>query len=233
MKVQIWSDVMCPFCYIAKNNFEKAVQQLSFCQEIEVEWKSYQLDPELKETSGSKTFGQYLMERKGFSVSKTNQFLQQLTDMGENSGVNFNLNKTFVANTFHAHKLLHLAKKYNKDDKMEELLFQALFEDGKNIADTDILISLAEQLGIDKDEVQEIFASHKLDYEVKQDFMEARNMGISGVPFFVLDNKYTISGAQPIEVFTAALTQSYNETVKSLENLEGNDSSCSADECKL
>ncbi|WP_417431998.1 DsbA family oxidoreductase [Kiloniella sp.] len=226
MKVKIWSDTMCPFCYIAKKNFEKAMQQLSFAKEIEVEWKSYQLDPELQETSGSTNFGQYLMERKGFSVSKKGQFLQQLTDMGESSGVNFNFDKTYVANTFLAHKLLHLAKKYGKNSEMEELLFQALFENGMNIADPELLISLAEQLEIDKTVTREALVSNKVDYEVKQDFMEARNMAVSSVPFFVLDNKYSISGAQPVEVFLTALTQSYNENLKSSESIEGSNCSC-------
>lgn len=232
MKVQIWSDVMCPFCYVAKNNFEKAIQQLPFAKEIEVEWKSYQLDPELKEVSGSKTFGQYLVERKGFSSQQTNQFLQQLTDMGKNSGVNFNHDKTFVANTFLSHKLLHLTKKYGKDNEMEALLFGALFEEGKNIADTELLISLAEQLGIDKEEAKDVLASNKFDYEVKQDIMEARNMGISGVPYFVLNNKYAVSGAQPIEAFVGALMQAYNE-MKPLQNIGNNEGSCSADGCNL
>ncbi|MBZ4190784.1 MULTISPECIES: DsbA family oxidoreductase [Bacteroidota] len=233
MKVQIWSDVMCPFCYIAKNNFEKAIEQLPFANDIQVEWKSYQLDPELKENSGSKTFGQYLMERKGFSAPQTKQFLQQLTDMGQNSGVNFNHDRTFVANTFPAHKLLHLAKKAGKDNEMEELLFRALFEDGKNIADTELLVSLAEQLGIEREMAKDVLSSDKFEYEVKQDFMEARNMGISGVPFFVLNDKYSVSGAQPVEAFVSALTQTYKETVKPLENLGGNDKSCSADGCSL
>ncbi|WP_027418627.1 DsbA family oxidoreductase [Crocinitomix catalasitica] len=233
MKVQIWSDVMCPFCYIAKNNFEKALLQLPFAKEVEVEWKSFQLDPELKDTSENMTFGQYLMHSKGFSVQKKDEFLQQLTDMGRNSGVNFDFDKTFVANTFQAHKLLHLAKKYGMDNKMEELLFQALFETGKNIADNQLLISFAEQLCIDKDEAQEVLLSNKLDYAVKQDFEEAKNIGISGVPYFVLDNKYAISGAQPVEAFFSALTQNYRETKKPLENSGENNGSCTTDECLL
>lgn len=233
MKVQIWSDVMCPFCYIAKNNFEKALQQLSFTKEIEVEWKSFQLDPELKDTSGNVTFGQYLMDSKGFSAHKTEEFLQQIKSMGKKSDVNFDFDNTFVANTFKAHKLLQLAKKYSKDNKMEELLFQALFETGKNIADNQLLISFAEQLGIDKDEAKETLISNKFDNDVKQDLKEANNFGISGVPFFVLDNKYSISGAQPVEAFLSALKQNYNEAKLTLGNLGENDSSCSVDECKL
>ncbi|GGX35522.1 DsbA family oxidoreductase [Aquimarina muelleri] len=233
MKVQIWSDIMCPFCYIAKNNFEKALQQLPFSSEIEVEWKSFQLDPELNNTSGSITFGKYLMVKKGFSAQKADQFLQQLTDMGKNSEVNFDFDKTFVANTFPAHKLLHLSKKYGKDNKMEELLFQALFEMGKNIADPQLLISFAEQLGIDKDETQETLNSNQFDNDVTQDFKEAKNLGISGVPFFVLDSKYSISGAQPVETFLSALKQNFDEAKMPLENLGENDSSCTADECKL
>lgn len=233
MKVQIWSDVMCPFCYIAKNNFEKAVKQLPFAGEIKVEWKSFQLDPELKETSGNKTFGQYLMERKGFSSPQTDQFLKQLSDMGRNSGVDFNHDRTFVANTFSAHKLLHLAKSYVKDNEMEELLFRALFEDGKNIADTDLLVSLAEQLGIDIEEAKEAITSDRFEYDVKQDVLEANNLGISGVPFFILNNKYSVSGAQPVDAFVSALTKTYTETVKPLENLGGGDRSCTTDGCDI
>ena len=233
MKVQIWSDVMCPFCYIAKNNFEKALLQLPFNKEVEIEWKSFQLDPELNDTSGTITFGEYLMTRKGFSTPKKDQFLQQIIAMGKNSEVGFDFDNTFVVNTFQSHKLLHLAKRYGKDNEMEELLFESLFETGKNIADIEILKPLAIQLGIDKNEIQEIVNSNQLEYDVKQDFAEAKNIGISAVPYFIFDNKYSLSGAQSVEVFISALTESYNEAKSSLENLGENNGACTTNECNL
>lgn len=229
MKVQIWSDVMCPFCYIGKKNFEAALEKLPFKDEVEVEWKSYQLDPELNETSGSKTINEYLAERKGMPIAQIEQMQMRIKDMGKQVGIGFNIENAIVANTFPAHKLIHFAAKSNKANDAEELLFHAYFIDGKNVADHEVLVNIAEELGLDTDQAQYVLNSDTLDYEVKQDILEARNIGVSGVPFFVLNDKYALSGAQPIDLFVEALTQTYNET-NSNNSAEGN--SCTIDGCE-
>ncbi|MFP3831363.1 DsbA family protein [Chryseobacterium sp. SIMBA_028] len=233
MKIEIWSDVMCPFCYIGKNNFEQALEKLPFKGEVEVEWKSFQLDPTLDSNKTQNTI-QYFREKKGVPESQATQMLTQVTQMGKGAGIDFDFEKALITNTFNAHKLLHLAKKYNKSNEMEEALFIAHFIDGQNVGDTEVLVSLAEKLGIDKDEARQAVTSDQLDYEVNQDILEARNNGVSGVPFFVLNGKYAVSGAQPVEVFENALQQTYKETVSPFKDLSGNNgASCDADGCSI
>ncbi|WP_433629942.1 DsbA family oxidoreductase [Chryseobacterium cucumeris] len=233
MKIEIWSDVMCPFCYIGKNNFEQALNKLPFKDEVEVEWKSFQLDPTLDPNKTQDTI-QYFREKKGVAEPQAAQMLGQVTQMGKGAGIDFNFGKTLITNTFSAHKLLHLAKKHNKSNEMEETLFIAHFIDGKNVGDIEVLVDLAESLGIDKEEARQAVTTDQLDYEVNQDIQEARNNGISGVPFFVLNGKYAVSGAQPAEVFENALQQTYKETVSPFKDLSGeNGASCDADGCSI
>ncbi|WP_312285708.1 DsbA family oxidoreductase [Chryseobacterium gleum] len=233
MKIEIWSDVMCPFCYIGKNNFEQALSKLPFKDEVEVEWKSFQLDPTLDPNKTQDTL-QYFREKKGVAEAQATQMLGQVTQMGKGAGIDFNFGQTLITNTFSAHKLLHLAKKHNKSNEMEEALFIAHFIDGKNVGDTEVLIALAESLGLDKDEAREAVTTDQLDDEVNQDIQEARNNGISGVPFFVLNGKYAVSGAQPAEVFENALQQTYKETVSPFKDLSGSSgAACDADGCSI
>ncbi|WP_343687077.1 DsbA family oxidoreductase [Chryseobacterium gleum] len=233
MKIEIWSDVMCPFCYIGKNNFEQALSKLPFKDEVEVEWKSFQLDPTLDPNKTQDTL-QYFREKKGVAEAQATQMLGQVTQMGKGAGIDFNFGQTLITNTFSAHKLLHLAKKHNKSNEMEEALFIAHFIDGKNVGDTEVLIALAESLGLDKDEAREAVTTDQLDHEVNQDIQEARNNGISGVPFFVLNGKYAVSGAQPAEVFENALQQTYKETVSPFKDLSGGSgAACDADGCSI
>jgi predicted DsbA family dithiol-disulfide isomerase len=232
MKIEIWSDVMCPFCYIGKNNFEQALEKLPFKDEVEVEWKSFQLDPTLDPKETKNTI-EYFREKKGFPEAQAQQMIGQVLQMGKGAGIDFNFEKALITNTFSAHKLIHLAKKYNKANEMEEALFIAHFIDGKNVGDLDTLISLAESLGINKEEVQQALTTEEFDYEINQDILEARNNGVSGVPFFILNGKYAVSGAQPVELFSNSLHQTYDETVTPLKNLSDNGASCDADGCEI
>lgn len=232
MKVEIWSDVMCPFCYIGKHNFEQALEKLPFKDEIEVEWKSFQLDPtlDLHETKNSMT---YFREKKGFPENQAKQMMDQVVQMGKQSGIDFNFEKALIINTFNAHKLLHLSKKINKSSDAEESLFKAHFIDGKNIGDIDFLVSAGEQLGLNTDDVRKVLESDELNTEIQQDISDAKIKGISGVPFFILNDKYGVSGAQPISTFENALTQTYNETVAPFkqESFEGN--VCDEESCSI
>lgn len=232
MKIEIWSDVMCPFCYIGKNNFEKALEKLPFKDEVEVEWKSFQLDPTLNPDEIKTTF-EYFKEKKGFPEAQAKQMIGQVSQMGKDAGIEFNFEKVLITNTFSAHKLLHLAKKYKLADKMEEALFIAHFIDGKNVGDTDTLISIATSLGLDENEAKTVLASEEFNNDVRNDISEAGKHGISGVPFFILNGKYSVSGAQPVDFFANALQQTYNETVSPLKNLSDGENSCGTDGCSI
>jgi predicted DsbA family dithiol-disulfide isomerase len=210
MKVEIWSDVMCPFCYIGKRRLEDALQQLPFKSDIEVEWKSYQLDPDIKNEPG-KNVNQYLAERKGVTVSHARQMNEQVTRMAAEAGLEYNLHKAVVANSFDAHRFSHLAAQHGLGNEAEELIFKAYFTEGKNIADIDTLVQLGTEIGLDAAEVKQALETNAHAQAVQQDIDEATALGVRGVPFFVLDRKYAVSGAQPVEVFKQALEGAYTE----------------------
>jgi len=157
----------------------------------------------------------------------------QVVQMGKASGIEFNFEKALITNTFPAHKILHLAKKHGKSSEMEEELFKAHFLNGENVGSTELLSSIAEKLGINKDEAVQTLGSEEFDYDVNQDIVEGRNNGVTGVPYFILNGKYAVSGAQPAALFVEALTQTYNETVKPFKNAKGNDLSCDTDGCSV
>ena len=212
MKVEIWSDVMCPFCYIGKRKFETALAQFEHKNEVIVEWKSFQLNPNLV-TDTSKNTIQHLAESKGWTMDYTNQSVQHVTDVAAEVGLHFDFEKAVVANSFDAHRLLHLAKKHNLQDQCKELLLAAYFTEGKNKADHEVLKNIGLQIGLDATEISNVLESNQFADEVNNDIQHSQEIGVRGVPFFVLDNKYAITGAQSSETFLAALTQTWNETM--------------------
>ncbi|HEY1199339.1 MAG TPA: DsbA family oxidoreductase, partial [Niastella sp.] len=195
MKVEIWSDVMCPFCYIGKRRFENALNQLPFSSEIEIEWKAFQLDPSIKKEPGKKIH-EYLAERKGFSVEKAKELNGQVTSMAAAEGLQYNFDKAVVANSFDAHRFANLAKKNGKGLEAEESLFKAYFTEGKDISDHDTLIQLGIDIGLDAAAVKQALESDAYTKDVQKDIAEAEELAIRGVPFFVIDRKYAVSGAQ-------------------------------------
>lgn len=213
MKVEIWSDVMCPFCYIGKRKFETAMAQFEHKNEVTIEWKSFQLNPSLV-TDITKNTIQHLAESKGWTMEYTQQSIQYVTDVATEVGLHFDFEKAVVANSFDAHRLLHLAKKYKLQNQCKELLLAAYFTEGKNTADHEVLKNIGLQIGLDANEILNVLESNQFADEVNNDIHHAQELGVRGVPFFVLDNKYAISGAQSSETFLAALTQTWNETVK-------------------
>lgn len=210
MKVEIWSDVMCPFCYIGKRRFEKAVQELPFGKYIQVEWKSFQLDPSITNEPG-KNVNQYLAERKGVSVQQAQEMNDYVTKMAAEVGLQYDFSKAVVANSFDAHRFSHLAAQKGRGDAAEESLFKAYFTEGKNIADHDTLAALGVQIGLDSAEVKQTLQTDAFASQVRQDIDEAGALGIQGVPFFVMNRKYAVSGAQSVEVFKQALDRAYTE----------------------
>ncbi len=210
MKVEIWSDVMCPFCYIGKRRFEHALAQFPYKEKIEVTWKSFQLNPSMKTDTG-KSIHQYLAEIKGWSLDRAKQMNDYVTNMAKEAGLQYDFDKAIVANSYDAHRLLQLAKVHNKGDVMEERLFSAYFTEGKNIADHDTLLQLAMDTGLDPTIVKNVLESNAYADGVEQDIYEAQQIGVRGVPYFVLDDRYAVSGAQATETFLGALNQAWKE----------------------
>jgi len=213
MKVEIWSDVMCPFCYIGKRRFEEALENFAHKDEVEIEWKSFQLNPDLK-TDPTVNINQYLAEIKGWTLDYAQQLNNRVTEMAAGAGLTYDFDKAVVANSFDAHRFAHLAKKHGLGDEAEEALFKAYFTDGKNIADPTALTELGVEMGMEESEVKQMLESSVYSAEVKQDIEEAAQLGIQGVPFFVMNSKYAVSGAQMVPVFLETLEKSYGEWKK-------------------
>jgi predicted DsbA family dithiol-disulfide isomerase len=231
MKVEIWSDVMCPFCYIGKRRFENALDTFDFKDKVEVEWKSFLLNPDL-ETNPDISIDQYLADKKGWTLDYAQKLNQQVTAMAADVGLTYNFDKAKVANSFKAHRFGHFAKKHHKGIEAEEALFKAYFTDGENIDDDSTLVELGQQIGLDATEIEQMLQLNTYAEEVKQDLLMAQNYGIQGVPFFVFDDKYAISGTQAPQVFEQTIAKAFaewqqNNSKGQLETIEG--ATCSPD----
>jgi predicted DsbA family dithiol-disulfide isomerase len=211
MQVEIWSDIMCPFCYIGKRKFETALKQFEHNEDVEIVWKSYQLSPGM-ETDPTKNINQFLAEHKGISEERANQMNAYVTEMAAGVGLKYNFNKTVVANSFNAHRFAHFAKQFGKQDEAEEKLFSAYFTEGKNLDDIEVLIQLGVEIGLDSSALRAALESGKYADEVMSDIKEAEQLGVRGVPFFVFDRKYGVSGAQDSRVFLETLQKAYAES---------------------
>jgi predicted DsbA family dithiol-disulfide isomerase len=210
MKIEIWSDVMCPFCYIGKRKFEAALEQFENKANVEVVWKSFQLNPDMK-TDPAKNITEYLAEIKGWSIQQAKEMNAHVTNMAKEVGLHYDFDKAIVANSFDAHRLIQLAKKHGKGDEAEEQLFKAYFTEGKNTDDHSTLIEIGISIGLNEIEVKQVLASDQFADDVRKDIIEAQQIGVRGVPFFVVDRKYGVSGAQPTEVFLETLTKAWAE----------------------
>lgn len=229
MRVDIWSDVRCPFCYIGKHKFEKALKQFPNKEQIEVNWHSFELDPNLQ-TDPDIHAWDHLAESKGISRSEAEQMTQYAVRAAQEVGLELHFHNAVVANSFRAHQLIQLAKTKNLGSKAKEALFKAHFSEGKNIDDKEVLLQTGVSIGLSEKDVEEALSSDDYAYKVRQDEAEARSFGIRGVPYFVFNNKYAVSGAQPTEVFLGALRQSWGEFEKENKIVLLNEgASCSVD----
>lgn len=199
---------MCPFCYIGKRHLEKALESFSGRDQVEITWKSYQLDPtiplEFTEPVGVYA---YLADRKGWSLEESQQMHDRVVEMAAGVGLKYNFDRAVVANSLYAHRVIQLAKDKGLDDLMEEIFFRAYFTDGKNLASNETLVLLGEEAGLVGIEIRAAIESEEFAYRVNQDIQEGVNLGVRGVPFFVFDRKFGISGAEPVQVFIDTLKQ--------------------------
>tara|TARA_R110001592_G_scaffold145060_5_gene368542 strand:- start:173 stop:967 length:795 start_codon:yes stop_codon:yes gene_type:complete len=213
MKIEIWSDVMCPFCYIGKRKFETALNQFADKNNIEIEWKSYQLMPEL-EKGVINDLERMLVERRGIDPAQAKAMNAQVAQAGKQVGLEFNFDKTLAVNTLDAHRFLHFAKANGKQNEAEEILFRSYFTDGKNIGDFATLIQLGTSIGLDAGALKEVLENGSYAEEVRADIYEAQQAGVRGVPFFVFNRKYAVSGAQDPQAFLQTLEKSFSEWKK-------------------
>ena len=213
MDVEIWSDVMCPFCYIGKRKFEHALNQFTHKDQINIVWKSFQLNPDMK-TEPGKNINQYLAEVKGWSLDEAKSMNDRVTAMAREVGLSYDFDKAVVANSWDAHRLIQLAKQHGLGDAAEERLFLAYFTEGRDTSDHATLLELGIDIGLDPAAVKQLLESNQYAEAVAQDIYEAQQVGARGVPFFVLNRRYAVSGAQQPETFLGALNTAWSEWKK-------------------
>jgi predicted DsbA family dithiol-disulfide isomerase len=207
--VEIWSDIMCPFCYLGKRKFELALEEFPQRDRVRVTWKSFQLAPGLR-TDLSVSIHEYLSNVKGIPIDHAKKLNEQVTEAGRAVGLEYDFNKVKVSNSFNAHRLLHLAKSEGKQNVLEEILFRAHFSEGQNLDDAETLVELGVKAGLEREQVNKVLYSDKYSDEVRADIKEAAGLAIRAVPFFIFDRRYALSGAQPPEVFLKALNAAAN-----------------------
>ena len=230
MKVEIWSDVACPFCWIGKRHFEKAVSKLDL-KDVEVEWKSFELDPYAKKDYEDDIYT-LLANKYGQTREWALNSAEHMGQKGEEIGLEFNFDKTISTNTFDAHRLIHLAKSHGRQIEAEEALFKAYFKEGRHIGEKETLLEIGLELGIDKDEVEKTLDSEAYAEDVREDEQLSQQFRISGVPFFVINRKHGISGAQPVEHFVNMLNNAKSDEQGSLDVQNAEGDSCGVDGCK-
>ncbi len=186
MIVEVWSDIMCPFCYIGKRHYEVAIEQFSDREHVELVWKSYQLDPSTPEHFEHKVNAyQYLADKKGMTYEQSISLHKNVAKMASKAGLDYNFDLVVVANSFKAHRIIQLAKTKNLGDYAKEIFLKSHFIDAGDLNDEKTLYTLGNQIGLSDAEVKEALSSDEYAYKVKQDIQEAQNIGVRGVPFFV------------------------------------------------
>ncbi len=224
MKVEIWSDVVCPFCYIGKRKFEKALEGFEEKDKVEIEWKSFQLDPDLEYVPGQSVH-EYLGKRKGVTPADGKRMNDQMSAIARQVGLEYNFDKAIINNTMTAHQLLHFAKTKGVQNEMKERLFKAYYTEGKDVSKIDTLVQLAAELGLGEAETRQVLEGNVFAEEVLSDQAYAYQIGVQGVPFFVFNNKYAVSGAQQPETFAQVLQKVWEEEKPTLV-VEGGEGSC-------
>jgi len=208
IKVDIWSDVQCPWCYIGKRKFEAGVAQ--FGGDVEVEYHSFELAPDTPvDFDGSPA--DYLAQRKGLPMAQVEQMLERVTGIAQSVGLDYDYDHVHQTNTVISHELLHFAKSKGRQIEMKERLLKAYFINGEHVGRIPDLVEIAADLGFDRAEVTEALESHRYLADVKADVALAQEYGIQGVPFFVIDGRYGVSGAQEAEAFANVLAQVVTE----------------------
>ena len=200
MKIEVWSDIMCPFCYIGKRHLEAALSAFPN-EQFEIEWKSFQLDPSIVPQPDKNVY-EYLAERKGMSVEESEQMHAGVVARAAEVGLDYHFEKAVISLSFTAHRLIQLAKTQGLGDALEEPFFKAYFTEGRDLNNPETLRELSVGAGLNATDVKAVLETENMFADaVKNDISEAQQIGVRGVPFFVFDRKYAVSGAQPIEHF--------------------------------
>lgn len=232
MKIDIWSDVVCPWCYVGKRRFESALAEFEHRSDVEIRWRSFELDPSapaVRQGDGV----QRLADKYGMSRAQAATMNANMTQRASAEGLQFNLDAARSGNTFDAHRLLHLAADRGVQDQVKEHFMRGYFTDGEAVGEQATLVRLAVEAGLEEAEVRDVLGSDAYAADVRADEEQAAVYGISGVPFFVIDDQLGVSGAQPAELLLAAMRQAWAASHPLTMVPSAGDQSCEGDACAV
>ena len=213
MQIEVWSDVVCPWCYIGKRRLEQALARFEHRDEVEVVWRSFQLDPSYPKDASEPVY-QALARKFGGTVEDARQLTGRVSALAAQVGLTYDFDRAVMGNTFDAHRLTQLARARGLGEQAHERLLRAHFAEGEALADTGTLVRLGADIGLPEEESRPVLAGDGWARAVEDDLATARMLGINAVPFFVLDRTYGISGAQPLEVFMTTLRTAHDHAAE-------------------
>ena len=235
MKVEVWSDVVCPWCYVGKRRFQAALARFEHRDDVELVWRSFELDPSAPPSATEQgTYVELLSAKTGRSAAEAQVMLDGMTATAAQEGLDFRFDLARPGNSFDAHRLLHLALAHGRQDALKERLDRATFSEGSPVSDHVALRMLATEVGLPETEVDTVLGSDRYAEAVRADEAQARAYGINGVPFFVVDGRYGVSGAQPPDLLLQTLEQAWSERVSpALVTSAGSDPGCADGSCTV
>lgn len=209
MKVEVWTDIMCPYCYIGKIHYERALAKFEHAHEVELVFKAFQLSPDLPDRGNGYPAVDYLVNQAGVPQSSIGPMFERIKKLADNAGIRFNLQHSVAANTRDAHRMIKLATTRGVESKFTTLVSKAYFEDALDYSDIELLVKLGIEAGLEETEIRDMLNSDGYKAEVLQDIEEARRLGIDTVPTFLFERQRAIIGSQPEEAYLDALKKSY------------------------
>lgn len=235
MNIEIWSDIVCPWCYIGKRRFETALARFAHREQVTITWRSFELDPQAPRTSGG-NLNAVLSKKLGISPERAAAMHEQVTALAAEEGLTYRFDRAQHGNTFDAHRLIHFAQTHGLQATAKERLLQAYFTEGRAIGDLETLVTLGVEIGLPADAVRDVLSGDAYADAVRADERRAQQLGISGVPFYVIEGAYGVSGAQPAATFLDVLEQVWPEshalshvTTETLDAGVCDDGSCAID----
>ena len=232
MRIDVWSDIACPWCYVGKRRLEAALARFPHRNAIDVVWRAFELDPTAPRVRDPNiSYAERLAKKYGTSETEAEGMIRRMTDVAAADGLDFHFEKIRPGNTFDAHRVLHLAAERGVQDAVKERLLRGYMTEGEAIGEPEVLVRLAGEAGLDPAEVRATLASEAYTREVRAEEDEARAIGIQGVPFFVFGGRYGVSGAQPAEAMLGALEQAWAETAEEPDKAFTEGATCGPDGC--
>ncbi|WP_437976999.1 DsbA family oxidoreductase [Sorangium sp. So ce295] len=232
LRVDVWSDIACPWCYVGKRRLEAALARFPHRDAVEVVWRAFELDPSAKRVLGTEvSYAGRLAKKYGVPVAKAEAMIRQMTEVGAADGLDLRFDKVRAGNTFDAHRVLHLAAERGVQDAVKERLLRGYMTEGEAIGEPEVLARLAGEAGLDPEEVRAALASDAHASEVRADEAEARAIGVTGVPFFAFGGRYGVSGAQPAEALLGVLQKTWDEAAGAPEQALPEGAACGPDGC--